>query len=361
MLRVLDRPSEIVRRTPEKPPDIDPRTAAALVLGLQHEIGNHAVARMLARVPNGFGPAVIYSDWKDEIGERGIRTSLETYLYDNRNHSDRRFTIEEEFEAAIDIDAAYLQDQQDASKLEIWQKQLDTEFRAVRTSMAAAKWSDAVRHLTTAYGRAMAIYALPMTQPQYDVTWKKQVRPDGDIVMRHAGPRMEALFEVRPAGSPRVERKNLNVSLRRHWWNGIDAESLPDAANSLMGPEIDLAAIRADVHEVARQYVVHVSNRGYGGEFGVDAPSGVHYHVNRLDNQQPHCFPNRGTSTLSLTRLEFTAAVSLKRFSQAYERNHDPPVSLAIVRRDLRAADGIIEKLKLLGVGFSERLLKQVT
>ena len=111
---------------------------------------------------------------------------------------------------------------------------------------------------------------------------------------------------------------------------------------------------------MATKYVAHVSKRGYGGEFGVDAPSGVHYHVNRLDNQQPHCFPNRGASTLSLTNPEFTAAVSLNRFSAAFERNHQPPVSLAIVRRDVRAADGIIEKLKAIGVGFSERLLKQV-
>ena len=238
MLRVLDGPDEIVRRSPEKPPDFVPRTGAARVLDLQHQIGNHAVTRMLARTPKGFGPAVIYSDWKNEIGEGRMRASLDHFLYENMNLSDRKFTIEDEFEAAIDIDAAYLVNS-DTYKLDIWQKQLRTEFRATQTSVGAGKWGDAVSHLTTAYGRAMAIYALPMTDPVYDVTWKKQVRPDGDVVMRHTGPRMEALFELRPAGSPRVEKKNLNVSLRRHWWNGIDAESRAEAANSLMGPQID--------------------------------------------------------------------------------------------------------------------------
>jgi hypothetical protein len=364
MLRVAEVADHVLRRpTPEAPRPAS-RTAAARVLDLQRQAGNQAVSRLLARQPIGLSPAVVYSDWATEIGVNAMDASVRRFLYEATHLSDRRFTLEDEFEAAIDIDAAYLTSQQDAANLSIWQKQLRSEFNAVKLAMAAAQpnWADVVRRLSTAYGRAMAIYALPMAPPQYDVSWKRQVRADGEIVMRNTGTRVEALFEVTPAGGVHAEKKNLNVSLRRHWWGGVDVMSVANpAGNSLMGPDLQLDAIQADVRDVAAKYIAHVSKRGYAGEFGADTPSGVHYHVNRLENQQPHCFPNRGAQTLVLSPAEYTAAVSLNLYSKAITHNRRSPVGLDQVRNHVRAADGILGKLKGIGVGFSETLVKQLT
>lgn len=338
-----------------------PRTTTGHLLELQRHAGNRAVALMVQRKPDSYGPAVVYSDWEAEIGERGMLTSLTHFLYENTKLSDRKFTIEDEFEAAIDIDTAYLGNPQDAQRLVIWQKQLRSAFQAVKRSMTVANWSEAVRHLVTAYDRAMAIYGLDMVAPQFDVTWKKQVRPGGEIVTRTTGTRVEALFEVQPAGAVRAEMKNLNVSLRRHWWNGLDVQSVANpAGNSLMGPRVTRGTIDEDLQAVARQYIAHVTKRGYSGEFGVDTPSGVHYHVNRLDNQQPHCFPNRGADTVSLTAREYTAAVSLSLYSKAVTNNRLPPVSTQQVRTHVQAADGIVSKLQTIGVGFSQELVKEI-
>jgi hypothetical protein len=351
------------------------------MLHLQRAYGNSAVARLVAerrvagaviqRAPIGYDPAVIFKDWKTEIGANRIRTSLEHYIFTNTNVSDRKFTFEDEIEAAIDIDPAYLVApagpgqslDRNINNLAIWQKHLRTMFARAKAAVADGDYDDTVRHLQECFESARRIYALPMQAPQFDVTWKKQVQP-GKITIRHTGRRVEALFEVMPAGSTAPHKKNLNVSLRRHWWNGVDQASVANpAGNSLMGPELDANAIATDITAVAEAYTKHVSARGYGGEFGVDCPSGVHYHVNRLDNQQPHCFPNRGKHTVSMTAAEYNAAVALKLYDEATRRNHQlpPGVSTGTLRVALGNAPRTLDLLKQIRVGFAPKILKPLT
>src|SRR3954451_4598960 len=140
MLKVVDEPERTLRRSPPQPAEPAPRNGAGRVLDLQRQLGNQAVARMLSRKPKGFSPALIYSEWRESIGEGGMRASLDFYLYENTNVSDRGFTIEDEFEAALEIDPAYLTNPLDGARLDIWQKQLRTEFTAVKAAMAGADW-----------------------------------------------------------------------------------------------------------------------------------------------------------------------------------------------------------------------------
>jgi hypothetical protein len=340
------------------------------VIGLQRSAGNRAVARLLAqptaggaaiqRIPVGYKPAAIFGDWREAIGDHGIRGALEHYVYRNTNVSDRDMTFEDEIEAALALEPEHLVNAQDAHRLQVWQGQLRRPFNMAKQLIDGGRYDEAIKSLGETFDFALLIYGLPMQAPQFDVTWKRQIVP-GRVTTRATGARMEALLEVTPSGSNTPQKKNLNVSLRRHWWSGLTAESVANpAGNSLMGPEVSSEMIRQDIETVATEYSRHVSSRGYSGEFGVDCPSGVHYHVNRLDNQQPHCFPNRGTATVGLAANEFTAAVRLKLYREATEHNRRLPagVSVDTVRAGLRAAPGVIDKLKSIGVAFGSGFLK---
>lgn len=325
--------------------------------------------RALARAPRGFRPAAIYSDWREAVGESKIRSALEAFIYEHTTHSDRGRTLEDEFEEALSYQLEHLRPPPggghppDGARLLQWQRQLDREFRAVKASIEKMEWDDAIRHLDAAFHLATLIYALDLVAPEFDVTWKKQIVP-GKITIRHTGPRVEALFEVLPAGASRAVAKNLNVSLRRHWWSGIDAGSVAAAeGNSLMGPDISLEVITNDIRSVAQQYQAHVAKRGYSGEFPATPPSGIRYFVNRLDNQQPHCFPTRGSKTAQLTSAEYRAAVTLKLYASAVQRNKRPPVGHGLTEARARVNEvgmGIFDKLTTIGVGFDAGLKKNL-
>ncbi len=125
-----------------------------------------------------------------------------------------------------------------------------------------------------------------------------------------------------------------------------------------MGPALTLAVIEKDVRHVASEYIKHTSTRGYASEFGVDVPSGQSYYVNKLDNQQPHCFPTQGPQTLSMKYEEFEAALSIKSKNQEWaSANEEQRVAiLGYVQKHA----SVLTKLTGIGVKINAKLWAKI-
>ncbi|MEM7489113.1 MAG: hypothetical protein AAF390_08305 [Pseudomonadota bacterium] len=316
---------------------------------------------VVQRAYTGVAPAIIYDDWERSIGTGplGIAYSLHRTVFEATNRSDAGLTLEDEIEAAGQVTADYLVDQKDTARLDIWQTQMSRAFGLFQVAYGAQDWTVAIGQLDDAVKFLLRIQSLDQAEPDFDVTWKTRVPADGSIATRRTGTRMEALFEVEIGGRP--VKKNLNVSLRRHWWSGLTSQSVANpAGNSLMSPKLGAAEIARDIEAVAQQYKAHVAQKGAAGEFAATTPSGQVYWVNHLDRQQPHTFPARGPHTVSFTGPEYTAAVRVKLHHEGHVHNRQTGVSDVQVRQALAAAPKTLGKLGTLGIGFGKDYLKSV-
>jgi hypothetical protein len=294
-------------------------------------------------------PSTLFSDWRESISSRRpdkVKSALENYVFTNTKHSDQEErTFDDEVGYVLDLQADHLLDQSHASKLLQYQKVVEGNFANFRKRLNLDDFDSAIEYLNEAARFINFIYDLGLQEAQYDVTWKKQVRP-GEIYVRATPTRVEAIFEVDKAP------KNLNVSLRRHWWTAITDQSQAENSNSIMSPQLTEDNIKNDMQEVAQEYKKYVSKNGESGEFGVDVPSGQHYHVNRLNRQQPHCFPNRGSKTVALNRPEYLAAAHLKVYQEHEERGkrHLAGWTLNDLKQAAQAAPGTFDKLRIIRV-----------
>lgn len=116
-----------------------------------------------------------------------------------------------------------------------------------------------------------------------------------DVPINVVGAAVSALVAV-PAQDPTKPPapKKLQMSLDRHYWNWLDAQSETKAKNTMIRHDVKVSTVYADLVALAREYLVLM---GQGKTSAFTSASGDKqrkYLVEGLTGEEPHIFPVSG-------------------------------------------------------------------
>ena len=185
-------------------------------------------------------------------------------------------------------------------------------------------------------------------------SWKlaaTRAAPGTTVRVQWLGAAMGALLSLpSKTADPRPVPKKLQLSLDRHMWARLTANSESKAQNTMLLNSVSEATVQKDMEDLGTQYIALMqANKTSNVTLYREAER--KYFVEKLDGEEPHVFPTSGSDTCSLSREEHEALKSLKAAAPAGADQWEAFVSGV----DVTHRQSVLDKMTLLKFPIKDR------